>query len=584
VLEEVSREPTTVLILDDDDTFRRSLSRILTGAGYVCLGAATASEARARLDADARVAVLLCDIRIPGESGLELLATLSADFPDLAVIMTTGLDDPRAAEVAFETGAYGYLIKPFTPNEILIALAGARQRRRLEAGRPNQLRGLEQNVARLRTLHGVIAAMEAGPHDAAAAEENMERLVRAVSLPGEETGRHIERMSRCSALLANAVGFSDEAVEEIRLAAALHDVGKIGVPDIILLKPGPLSPEEHTAMRRHPRIGYQLLADSTSPLMRTAATIALGHHEWWDGSGYPRGSRGNDIPEVARIAAVADVFDALTSNSVVRPAIAVETATVMMNELRGRQFEPRLLDLFLERLDDVAAIRRAYPDREEEPPIRVLVVDDHETFVTNLLHLLDAERAVRVVATAVSVLAAEQAVVAYEPDVLLMDFELPDGDGIAALARIRALVPSAKVVMLTGRTSHEALIRAIDAGCAGFVGKTEPVDKLIDAIRAAHHGDTLTPVTDLPRLLDSLSPTSRGLGSDLGPRELEILRLVAGGLANKAIAQRLYISLNTVRNHVQHILQKLDAHSRLEAVATAVRENVIARDPQTAEQ
>jgi putative two-component system response regulator len=571
------------LIVDDDAAFRRSLARLLTGAGYDCREAASGAAARDWLESEAGIAAVLCDIQMPVVSGLELLAHLAADFPDVAVVMTTGYDDPGKARLAFEIGADGYLIKPFTTNEILITLANALRRRQLDSEREGHLRGPEHTIARLRTLTVVLQRIEHPPIGSDNEEDTIDRISRAISLPAEETGRHIERMSRYSALLAEAVGFGNGSADQVRLATALHDVGKIGVPDPILLKPGSLSRDEYTAMQRHAQIGYQLLAGSTSELLGVAAGVALGHHEWWDGGGYPRGLRGNDIPEVARIAAVTDVFDALTSHRVYRPGLAADEAIAVMTDLRGRQFEPRLLDAFLDLLDGVAVIGQAYPDREDEEfRIRVLVVDDHEIFVESVVRLLGSQPTVKVVGTAATVTLAEQAAVAQGPDVILMDFELPDGDGIAATQRIRTLMPAAKVVMLTGRTHHQAFVRAIGVGCAGFIAKTDSVEKLVGAIRAAHEGDALTPVTDLPELLGGLSPTSRGLGSALGPRELEILRLVAGGLPNKAIAERLYISLNTVRNHVQSILYKLDAHSRLEAVANAVREGLVERDNEAA--
>jgi DNA-binding NarL/FixJ family response regulator len=312
-----------------------------------------------------------------------------------------------------------------------------------------------------------------------------------------------------------------------------------------------------------------------------AASIALGHHEWWDGSGYPRGLHAEENPLEARIAAVADVFDTLTSDGVGRPALPVAVALATMTDLSGRQFEPRLLAALVASVDQIEEIRANYPDGDDEPAIRVLVVDDHQIFVQSLVRLLESQATIAVVGTAATAGQAEQAVIACEPDIVLMDFELPDRDGAKATEAIKALRPETKVVMLTGRTDQQALIRAIGAGCAGFVAKTERIDKLVDAIRAAHQGEALSQHVELPSLLARLRPTSRGLGSDLGPRELEVLRMMAAGLANKEIADQLYLSLNTVRNHVQHILYKLGVHSKLEAVATAVREGIIERDLRT---
>jgi putative two-component system response regulator len=575
--------PVTILIVDDDDRFRPSLAKLMAGAGYDCREADNGADARGLLDSGANIAAVLCDVQMPGGSGLELLAHLAADFPDVAVVMTHGIDDPETARLAFEIGADGYLIKPFTNNEILITVANAVRLRQVDSQRRGQMRGLEHTVNRLRTLTVALQRIDNVPADADNDEDTVDQLSVALSLRDDDPGQHIERMTRYSALLAESVGCKASA-GQVRLATALHDVGNIGVPDTILAKPGPLSPDERRLMRRHARIGYQLLAGSTSELLHLAADIALGHHEWWNGSGYPRGIAGDDIAEVARIAAVADVFDALTSNRVYRPAVAVDHAIATMTDLRGLQFEPRLLDAFLELIDETAVIRDRFPERAEgESQIRVLVVDGHEIFVERLVRLLGAHPSVKVVGTANTVTMAEQAAIIHEPDVILMDFDLPDGDGIASAARITSRIPATKVVMLTDRTDHQAFVRAIGAGCAGFVTKTEPVETLVGAIRAASEDDELPPVIDLPKLLSGLDPTSRQLGLDLGRRELEVLRLVASGLSNKAIAERLYISVNTVRNHVKSILQKLDAHSRLEAVATAVREGLIERDVELAQ-
>jgi len=348
------------------------------------------------------------------------------------------------------------------------------------------------------------------------------------------------------------------------------------VSDNILLKPGRLSASEYSAMQRHTQIGYRLLAGSDSPLMSVAANVALCHHEWWDGGGYPRGLQGEEIPRLARIATVTDVFDALTSDRVYRPAIAVEETLEMMAELRGRQFEPSILDAFVDRLDDVLAVRAQYPEADEERRIRVLLVDDHEIFAESISRVLASTSGMRVVGWASTVAESTKLARAYDPDVVLMDFELPDGSGIEATEQIKLLRPLAKVVMLTGRTDQHSLARAIAAGCAGFVTKIESTDILIETIRAAYAGDETTGVIDLRPALGQLRPTSRGLGATLAPRETEVLALMADGLVNKEIAQRLNLSLNTVRNHVQSVLTKLNVHSKLEAVATGVREGIVA--------
>jgi putative two-component system response regulator len=566
-----------VLIVDDDITFSHSMRRILTGAGYDCRAVASGAAARQELN-DGDIAAVLCDVTMPGESGLDLLATLAADFPEVAVVMTTGADDPATAAQAYDIGAYGYLIKPFTVNEIRITLESALRRSELDAARRDHLRGLERTVAQLRRVHGVVADIETGAIGSSSDSDKSatERLSRALSVDHDEPRLHIERMSRISAVLAEAVGFADCSTDEFRRAATLHDVGMVMVPEAILLKPGSLTVEEDRALQRHARVGYQLLAGSTSPLMRVAASIALCHHEWWDGSGYPRGLRGKDIPLEARIVAVADVFDALTSDRVNRPGLPIDAAFDTLTELRGRQFEPHLLDVFGGLLAETEAIMAVYPDQADQPRIRLLVVDDDEVFVHGLRALLGTEPSIAIAGTAATAAEAEQVAKACGPDVVLIDFDLLEGEGTRLTEAIRALVPEAHVLVLTDQPPPVGAV----GGGAGFVAKNATLDILLEAIHYVHEGEVPSSVLSRPRLAFQPRPDSSGLGSDLSPRELEVLRMMAAGASNKVLAAELYLSLNTIRNHVQSILYKLDVHSKLEAVATAVRAGLIELDDQ----
>ena len=249
-----------VLVVDDESVVRSSVARILVRAGFDCDEASSSVEAVALLKTCDAYEAALCDICMPGESGLDLARRVVADHPDIAIVMMTGQDDPKIATTAFEIGAFGYVTKPFTSNEILIALSGALRRRELEQMRTARNRAGGREITRSRALTGLVNEIECQGHsESIDSVEMIERLSRAVSLRDEETGRHIERMSRYAACLAARVGFSSLTPEEFRLAAALHDVGKIGVSDTILLKPGWLEPDELAAMRRHPEIGYRLL-------------------------------------------------------------------------------------------------------------------------------------------------------------------------------------------------------------------------------------------------------------------------------------------------------------------------------------
>jgi putative two-component system response regulator len=565
----------TVLVVDDDELFRRSMVSILRAEGFPCEVAGSGEEARRVLHTVEGVGAVLCDLNMPGEGGLALLAHLAEDHPELAVVMSSGIDDPQVAARAVESGADGYLIKPFHINELLVALATAVKRRELEQARRQQMAELERTLSRTRRLSGLLQELVA-PEAVGDTDHVVRRLTAALSLPHEETRGHLERVSRHAALLARALGRTENEVQQVQLGAALHDVGKIGVPDAVLLKAGPLEEDELQTMRRHAQIGYQLLSGSRSEVLGTAAEVALTHHEWWNGSGYPQGLRGDEIPEAARITAIAEVFDALTSHRVYRPALGTEEAVARMTAWRGLQFEPRLVDLMVEHLDEAVDLRRQHPDDPAESArLRLLVIDDHEDFVRSLVRVLAAQPDLVVVGTAGSVAEGCRAAVSEDPDVVLMDFELPDGDGVAATTRLKMLTPRAKVVMLTGRTDVASKVHAVAAGCAGFVSKTEPTAVLLQAVRNAHRGDALGDVEPLAELLTRLPPTHRGLGADLSSRELEALRLIARGHSDEQIGDLMGMSRTLVGSVVARLELKLQAHTRLEVVANAVREGLI---------
>jgi DNA-binding NarL/FixJ family response regulator len=210
-----------------------------------------------------------------------------------------------------------------------------------------------------------------------------------------------------------------------------------------------------------------------------------------------------------------------------------------------------------------------------EMPIRVVIVDDHEMLVQGLRASLGVDPDIEVVASAGTVEDGCAAVRLHRPDVVLMDFQLPDGDGAQATERIKTEVPSAQVVMVTSFDDETVLVRAIEAGCSGFITKHKAVAEVAHAVRAANSGEALISPSMLARLLPRLRRREQGIGVDLTPREIEVLKMLSEGLSNVAIAERLVLSLHTVRNHVQNVIGKLGAHSKLEAVATAVREGIL---------
>jgi putative two-component system response regulator len=309
-----------VLIVDDDERNLRMLSRILSRSGYRCTTAQDPMTARAALDA-APFDVIVCDVVLPGESGLDLVADALSTYTQMAAVMVSGLDDVDLADRALRLGAYGYIVKPFTANDVLMRVLGALSHRRREA--------------------------DAGERLIASHEETIRRLCMAVEARDHETAAHVSQMSEYCWELAVELGLDADRCALIRTASAMHDVGKIGVADRILLKPGPLDAPERTEMERHAEIGYRIMSGSPAELLQMAATIAWTHHEWVDGTGYPRGLAGDDIPLEGRVAAVADVYDALTRDRVYRRRVSKAEALDVIRQSRGRHFDRDIADAFI---------------------------------------------------------------------------------------------------------------------------------------------------------------------------------------------------------------------------------------------
>jgi putative two-component system response regulator len=356
-----------ILIVDDEASIRRQLDRLLTAQGYVCTQAADAEEARWHLK-EKQFALVLCDVNMPGESGLDLAKhVLLMEFPFTAAVMVTGLDDPAIADVALKNGAYGYIIKPFESNEVLINVANALRRRQLEIEHQSYLDRLEDTVMlRTESLRRKIRQLEQAQDELRLSrEETVQRLALAAEFRDNDTARHLQRMSHYCELLARRHGLDAERCELIRIASPMHDIGKIGTPDHILLKPGKFSPDEYAAIMKHAEMGRHILDGSEAELLRLAATIAWTHHEKFDGTGYPRKLAGEQIPLEGRIAAIADTFDALTSPRVYKPAFSLEQTLDILRDNRGKHFDPSLLDTFLGSMDQVLAVKRQFGDPVE---------------------------------------------------------------------------------------------------------------------------------------------------------------------------------------------------------------------------
>ncbi|MFN7641052.1 MAG: HD domain-containing phosphohydrolase [bacterium] len=294
--------------------------------------------------------LLIVDYMMPGLNGIDLIRQLRSTpgRADVPVLMVTANDETEVRRNALEAGANDFLTKPLDKVEFR-----ARMRNTL-ALRASQKR-LEDRASWL--AEEVLKATE---EIARREHETIVRLSRAAEFRDPETGDHIQRMAHYSWMIAVRMGLPLDKQQLILDAAPMHDVGKVGIPDHILLKPGELTDEELTVMKQHPVIGHSILAGSSSPLLQMAADIALSHHEKFDGSGYPLGKKGEDIPIVGRIVAVADVFDALTSARPYKPAWEMERALNFMREQRGRHFDPDCVDIFLGQLDEVNSVRARF--------------------------------------------------------------------------------------------------------------------------------------------------------------------------------------------------------------------------------
>ena len=339
------------IVVDDEPHIRGIVAHWLTGAGYDCTTAGDADEAWDML-VDGGADLVISDILMPGKSGMELLALVKERLPDTAVIMATAVGDRNTGIRALELGAYGYLIKPFDQNEMLINVAGALERRRLAIiGREYEHELEEQVRVRTAELHQREEAV-------------MLHLLSAAELRDDETGAHVRRIGLLAAALAQALGWDARIAEDLRLAAPMHDVGKIGIPDLVLRKPGPLDPHESDAMQTHAILGGRILHDPEVPFLRLAADIARSHHEKWDGTGYPNGLAAEAIPAAGRLVAVVDVYDALTHDRVYRPAMSEDKALALMREGRGTHFDPEVFDRFVDCLPQLRAIAEEIPETQ----------------------------------------------------------------------------------------------------------------------------------------------------------------------------------------------------------------------------
>ncbi len=319
-----------VLIVDDEYVGRETLQSVLEGEGYeleMAENGFQAIEKAKQLLPD----VILLDVMMPGMTGFEVCQRIRSDpqIAEIPIIILTALDDRESLLNALKAGADDFISKPFDRYELRARLLGIT--------RLNRYQKLLQERAKLR---------EANAQLLNAYEATIEGLSLALDLRDRETEGHCLRVTDLTVKLAQALNMHDEDIMHIRRGALLHDLGKIGIPDSILHKPDKLTEEEWITMRRHPQFAYDML--HSIEYLRPALDIPYNHHEKWDGTGYPRGLKGEEIPKVARMFAVADVWDALTSNRPYRTAWTEEQARTYIREQSGKHFDPEVVDLFFQ--------------------------------------------------------------------------------------------------------------------------------------------------------------------------------------------------------------------------------------------
>lgn len=360
-----------ILIVDDQPVNVDLLRKLLTKFGYANLESTSDPREVRRLYDTYRPDLILLDLTMPHMDGFQVLEALDAagagqrrDY--LPVLVLTADITSQAKEKALSLGAKDFLTKPFDHTEVLLRIKNLLETRHLHVALRQHNETLEEKVKdRTREIWDALRRLEGAQKNLRLShEETIGRLSIAAEFRDDETAKHIHRMSLYCSLLARAIGWDHEQAELLRVASQMHDVGKIGIPDAILLKRGPLTPGERSTMEEHAQIGYSILSGSKSELLELAATIALTHHERIDGAGYPRRIDGDAIPIEGRIASICDVYDALSSDRVYRKAFPFIKAIEMMRDGRGTQFDPELLDVFFDSMDGVLAIKEAHENEE----------------------------------------------------------------------------------------------------------------------------------------------------------------------------------------------------------------------------
>ena len=336
---EAEETKVSILAVDDDPAVCALLKDSLSAQGYACEICPSGEKALEMLS-QAAVDLVISDVKMPGISGLDLLRDVVHNHSRAAFIMVTGVDDLQVAIDAMKQGADDYLVKPFALDVLQMSVERALNKKRMQLELEQYRRSLEDMVEqRTKQLQAAMKRIEL------TYDETLEALGAALDLRDNETGGHSRRVSLCCLAMARVMGLPAAQLKNIARGSYLHDIGKIGIPDAILLKPGKLTPEEREVMESHVRIGYDLVCHIG--FLAGAAEIVLAHQERFDGTGYPQGLVGDEIPIGARIFAVADTLDAMTSDRSYRKALSFAAAKAEIKRESGRQFDPKVVAAFL---------------------------------------------------------------------------------------------------------------------------------------------------------------------------------------------------------------------------------------------
>jgi putative two-component system response regulator len=438
-----------ILVIDDEDVIRGLVMEILESAGHEVTGAESAERALALLDGD-EFDLVVSDVVMPGLSGLELLELVRARRASLPVVLVTGAGTYDTLSQALTRGAAGLVTKPFAHADLQAAVADAVDRA-----------AQSREELKERLLAPTLASA----------------LANAIEARDSYLHGHCERLASLAVRIGELLDLPSDEVEALRLGAILHDIGKIGIPDRILLKPGPLDGEERRIVETHPEIGDNLLAPLD--LLASARPIVRHHHERWDGKGYPDRLAALEIPMGARIVAVADSIEVMCSRQLYRRPRTPEEVLEELRACRGTQWDPQIVDITLDLIesgelllcqDGLRLLERS--DEAPEPGgLAVLLVEDDDDEAVLVAETLERALAGAVIARATTVAVASELVTGSEWSLAVVDQHLPDGLGLQVLDALREGNPAMPIVMLTSEHAEDAAIDAIRHGASDYVVK-----------------------------------------------------------------------------------------------------------------